>query len=60
MSGVQNVGMALLLVGGILTTVSVCMPTWSKNDPKDTTRDSIKTVCLSFIFRCFVKRLYLI
>jgi len=44
MSGVQSVGMALLLIGGILTTVSVCMPTWSKNDPTDTTRDSIQTI----------------
>jgi len=43
MSGSQVGALAIILIGLILTVVCVVMPTWSKNDPSDTTRDSVRS-----------------
>jgi len=40
----QTVALCLMLLGLALTLVSITMPQWSKNDPFDTTRDSIQTI----------------
>jgi len=40
----QTVALCLMLLGVALTLVSITMPQWSKNDPFDTTRDSIQTI----------------
>jgi len=44
MSGAQVGALGILTVGLIMTIICVAMPTWSKNDPTDTTRDSVISI----------------
>jgi len=44
MTGAQNGALVIILIGVVLTIVCVAMPTWSKNDPSDTTRDSVSRI----------------
>ena len=48
MAAAQNAGLVMILIGVILTIVCVAIPTWSKNDPTDTTRDSVSRVSESY------------